>query len=77
MIKINKRTKIVCALVVVASNAVTIGVVAFARPTQRDYVHDGRYAYCDVVTNDGVTDHLDAFVARCDDDATNERLAGS
>ena len=27
--------------------------------------HDGRYASCTEVTEDGVTEHLDAFAARC------------
>ena len=27
--------------------------------------HDGRFVSCDVITEDGVTDHLDAFAARC------------
>lgn len=31
------------------------------------YESDGRYAPCDVVTVDGVTDHLDAYAARCGD----------
>lgn len=32
------------------------------------YGSDGRYAVCGLVTADGVTEHLDAFVERCRDE---------
>lgn len=51
---------------VTAALAVTVTNVALqGHQNHHDYVHDGRFASCHIITEDGVTDHLAEFAARC------------
>lgn len=50
------------ALLLVATASAPACLVADDLPNRSS---DGRYASCSEITEDGVTDHLDAFAARC------------
>lgn len=45
----------------------TVWSIGYARGAEHEHqsTSDGRYAACGVVTEEGVTEHLNAYVARC------------
>jgi hypothetical protein len=43
------------------------GACRYTPPAESNGSHDGRFHTCGYVTEDGVTDHLAAYKARCGD----------
>lgn len=64
------QSRLTCEMVALGVTLVallaTIAVFLYTKPAQANSVHDGRVATCGITTEDGVTEYVTEFRARCD-----------